>query len=81
MEVIPYFQDWQAIPWHLLEATHLNFFTRASLRALLEPHFRHVEVISYGEHPLRTRDDVTLHLHLFAVAESTSPASSREGTL
>jgi 2-polyprenyl-3-methyl-5-hydroxy-6-metoxy-1,4-benzoquinol methylase len=81
MEVIPYFQDWQAVPWHLLEATHLNFFTRASLRALLEQHFRHVEVISYGEHPLRTRDDVPLHLHLFAVAESISPASSREGTL
>ena len=72
MEVLPYFYDWQAVPWHLLEATHLNFFTRTSLCALLEQHFRHVEVISYGEHPLRTRDDVALHVHLFAIAESDS---------
>ena len=70
LEVLPYFHDWQAVPWHLLEASHLNFFTRASLRAVLERHFQHVEVISYGEHPLRTRDGVALHLHLFAVASS-----------
>jgi 2-polyprenyl-3-methyl-5-hydroxy-6-metoxy-1,4-benzoquinol methylase len=69
MEVIPYFKDWEAVPWHLLEADHKNFFTRASLRELLAPYFSRVEVFSYGEHPLRTRAGVPLHVHLFAVAD------------
>jgi 2-polyprenyl-3-methyl-5-hydroxy-6-metoxy-1,4-benzoquinol methylase len=70
LEVLPYFKDWEVAPWHLLEAGHKNFFTRASLRALLGKYFARVEVFSYGEHPLRTRDQIALHLHLFAAAES-----------
>lgn len=69
MEVLPYFHDWRVVPWHLLEGDHKNFFTRASLRHLLGQFFRRVEVFSYGEHPLRTRDGVPLHQHLFAVAD------------
>ena len=69
IEVIPYFSAWQVVPWHLLEADHKNFFTRASLRALLRQHFRRVEVFSYAEHPLQTPDGVALHVHLFAVAD------------
>jgi len=69
IEVIPYFSAWQVVPWHLLEADHKNFFTRASLRELLRQHFRHVEVFSYAEHPLRTPEGVALHLHLFAIAD------------
>ncbi len=69
MEVIPYFAQLGVVPWHLLEATHVNFFTRASLAALLASHFRAVEVFSYGEHPVRTRDELPVDLHLFAVAE------------
>lgn len=69
MELLPYLYDWRVVPWHLLEADHKNFFTRASLRALLEKHFRSVEILSYGEHPLKTRDGVPLHVHLFAVAD------------
>ena len=69
IEVIPYFSAWQVVPWHLLEADHKNFFTRASLRELLRHHFRRVEVFSYAEHPLRTPDGIALHVHLFAVAE------------
>ncbi len=69
MEVIPYFSAWQVVPWHLLEADHKNFFTRASLRELLRKHFTRVEVFSYAEHPLRTPDGIALHLHLFAVAD------------
>lgn len=68
MEVIPYFSAWQVVPWHLLEGDHRNFFTRGSLRALLSRHFSHVEVFSYAEHPLRTPEDLPLHVHLFAVA-------------
>ena len=69
LEVIPYFKDWEAVPWHMLEGDHKNFFTRDNLRKLLAPYFSHVEVFSAIEHPLRTRDNVPLHAHLFAVAD------------
>ena len=69
MEVIPYLYDWRVVPWHLLEADHKNFFTRASLRSLLTRHFRQIEMFPYGEHPLKTRDGVPLYVHLFAVAD------------
>jgi 2-polyprenyl-3-methyl-5-hydroxy-6-metoxy-1,4-benzoquinol methylase len=69
IEVLPYFHGWGVVPWHLLEGDHENFFTRSSLANLLAGFFRHVEVFSYGEHPLRTRDGVPLHVHLFAVGD------------
>lgn len=69
IEVLPYFSAWQVVPWHLLEADHKNFFTRASLLELLRAHFANVEVFSYAEHPLRTPDGIALHLHLFAIAD------------
>ncbi len=31
------------VPWHLLEGTHVNFFTQRSLTAVLEPHFKRME--------------------------------------
>jgi SAM-dependent methyltransferase len=73
MEVLPYFHGWRVVPWHLLEGDHKNFFTRASLRTLLRKYFRHVEIFPYGEHPLRTRDGIPLHVHLFAVADKMGP--------
>ena len=69
LELLPYLHDWRVVPWHLLEGDHRNFFTRASLQALLSPFFRHVEIFPYGEHPLRTRDGVPLFVHFFAVAD------------
>jgi hypothetical protein len=69
MELLPYLHDWRVVPWHLLEADHKNFFTRASLRALLSRFFSRVEIFPYGEHPLLTRDDVRLYVHFFAVAD------------
>jgi SAM-dependent methyltransferase len=69
MELLPYLYDWRVVPWHLLEGDHKNFFTRASLRALLSRFFSRVEIFPYGEHPLRTRDGVPLYVHLFAVAD------------
>lgn len=69
MEIIPCFAPLGVVPWHLLEATHVNFFTRASLRAALAPHFAHVEVFTFGPHPVQTPDAIPVHLHLFAVAE------------
>jgi len=71
LEVLPYFKDWEAVPWHMLEADHKNFFTRNNLRAILAFHFSRVEVFSCIELPLRTRDGIPLHGHLMAVAEKT----------
>ena len=31
------------VPWHLLEGTHVNFFTQTSLRKLLAPYFSTIE--------------------------------------
>jgi SAM-dependent methyltransferase len=69
MEVLPYLHGWGVVPWHLLEGDHRNFFTRGNLRALLGRFFRDVEVFPYGEHPLRTREEIPVHVHLFAVAD------------
>ncbi len=69
MELLPYLHDWRVVPWHLLEGDHKNFFTRASLRALLSRHFSRVEIFPYGEHSLRTHDGVPLFVHLFAIAD------------
>ncbi len=69
LEVLPYLHGWGVVPWHLLEADHKNFFTRASLRQLLAGFFGRVEVSPYGELPLRTREGIALYAHLFAVAD------------
>ncbi len=73
LELIPYLHRHAAVPWHLLEGDHKNFFTRASLRALLQQHFAHVEVLSYAPLPLRTPEGLPLHNHLFAVCATTAP--------
>ena len=33
----------QAVPWHLLESTHVNFFNQQSLRRVLERHFSKIQ--------------------------------------
>lgn len=37
------------VPWHLLERSHLNFFTQQSLGALLRRHFSRVDFFRIGE--------------------------------
>lgn len=69
LELIPYLYRYLAVPWHLLEGDHKNFFTRASLRHLLQRHFRNVEVLSYAPIPLRTPENLPLHNHLFAICD------------
>lgn len=69
LELIPYlFQD-AVVPWHLLEADHKNFFSRTSLRHLLEQHFRKVEVLDYGPLPTNSVQEMPLHVHLFAICD------------
>lgn len=69
LELIPYLHHFAVVPWHLLEADHRNFFSRASLRHLLAQHFGTVEVLDYAPLPLQTPQGHPLHIHLLAVCE------------
>ncbi len=67
-ELLGYLWDYLATPWHMLEATHTNFFTRWSLAALLREFYPQVEVGFHTPYPLRTLEGTPLHYNLFAVA-------------
>lgn len=69
LELIPYLHPYAVVPWHLLEADHKNFFSRASLRHLLSQHFRRVEVLDYAPLPLRSLHGLPLNIHLFAICD------------
>jgi SAM-dependent methyltransferase len=69
LELIPYLNRYAVVPWHLLEGDHKNFFTRPSLRALLNRFFRNVEVLSYSPIPVTTPEGLPLDNHLFAICE------------
>jgi ubiquinone/menaquinone biosynthesis C-methylase UbiE len=51
MACLPYGHAKRCIPWHLLEATHVNFFNHRSLKKMLAPHFRSIQLfqIAGGE--------------------------------
>ncbi len=73
LETVPVTSAMYALPWHMLEATHVNFFTRASLAATLRPWYAHVEVFEYAPLPLlRAPDGLPLHNQLFAVASAAA---------
>ena len=69
LETLPYLASRLVAPWHMLEGDHWNFFTRFSLRPLLQRHFRTVEVLDYGPQPLASTDGLPLPNHLFALCE------------
>ncbi len=70
VELVTYWRPHLAIPWHMLDVDHRNFFSRASLAELLGTQFRSVEVVGYGEAPLKTVDGASLHYHLLAIASA-----------
>jgi SAM-dependent methyltransferase len=49
MSAIPALFPHRVVPWHLLESTHLNFFTQTSLGRALSPLFRRVRFMRMGE--------------------------------
>jgi SAM-dependent methyltransferase len=67
-ELIAYLGPHLAVPWHLLEADHKNFFTRWSLGALLREFYPTVEIHLHTRHPLPTVEGAPLFYNLFAVA-------------
>lgn len=52
------------LPWHLLEGTHANFFSQASLEAALRPYFSHIE---FGRIGACQMNDTTFYVSLVAV--------------
>jgi 2-polyprenyl-3-methyl-5-hydroxy-6-metoxy-1,4-benzoquinol methylase len=68
-EALPVMARAYAIPWHMLEADHKNFFTRRGLARTLRSAFRDVEVIEYGPiESFHTPDDIPVFNHLLAIA-------------
>ena len=66
MSAIPRGYHHGIVPWHLLEATHLNFFTQASLESLLAPIASRIEVARFGQ--VRC-DRVSYYTNLAAVVD------------
>lgn len=69
-ELLGYLWDHLATPWHMLESTHVNYFTRWSLGALLREFYPHVELGFYTPYPLRTVEGTPLHYNLLAIARA-----------
>ncbi|MGH7943577.1 MAG: methyltransferase domain-containing protein [Opitutaceae bacterium] len=67
-ELLGYLWDHLATPWHMLEATHTNFFTRWSLGSLLGEFYPHVELRFHTPYPLRTVEGTLIHYNLLAIA-------------
>jgi len=49
MSAIPALFPHHVVPWHLLESTHVNFFTQRSLHAVLTPLFARIRFSRLGE--------------------------------
>ena len=70
-EAIPVTAAFYALPWHMLEPDHWNFYARGSLKATLAQYYRDVEVFEYGElELLRAVDGLPVYNHLFAIGRN-----------
>ena len=52
MSAIPTLFPHRVVPWHLLESTHVNFFTQRSLHAALSTAFSRITFLRLGEFPV-----------------------------
>ena len=66
MSAIPIGFRHRMIPWHLLEGTHVNFFTQTSLNQLLSKHFSRVE---FGRMSPCKINEVSFYVSLVAFCE------------
>jgi SAM-dependent methyltransferase len=71
MSAIPLLSAHGVVPWHLLEASHFNFFTQASLHRALSTVFPHVRFARLGEGRV---NGTTVFQSLVAICERRSPA-------
>jgi len=67
-ELVTYLAPHFAVPWHMLEADHKNFFTRWNLAALLREFYPRVEVMEHTAFAWPTAEGSPLFYNLFAVA-------------
>lgn len=70
IDVIPVLSKYQVVPWHLLEATHLNFFTPVILKKALGRFSDRVHVFPYGQFAHWVAEG-PVFMQLFAAAEAT----------
>lgn len=67
IDVIPIMSKYQIVPWHILEATDVNFFTPKILESVLKNVTNRLEVITYGRFaPWITEKE--MHMHIFGIA-------------
>jgi methionine biosynthesis protein MetW len=66
IDVLPIMSKYQVVPWHILEATHVNFFTPKILESLLKKFTAKIEVFTYGHFALWVSEKA-LHQHIFGV--------------
>jgi SAM-dependent methyltransferase len=71
-ELLGYLWDHLATPWHMLESTHVNYFTRWSLGALLREYYPQNELRFHTPNPLQTIERTPLHYNLLAIARAAS---------
>lgn len=69
--VLPLMSKRQVVPWHLLEATHLNFFTPQTLQKVLLRFAASCRVSRLGK--FFEVDGESAHMHLGAVATISAP--------
>jgi 2-polyprenyl-3-methyl-5-hydroxy-6-metoxy-1,4-benzoquinol methylase len=63
IDVIPIMSKYQVVPWHLLEATHINFFTPKILELTLKKFTVNTEVFTYGHFaPWITEQQMHMHI-------------------
>jgi len=66
IDVVPIMSKYQIVPWHLLEATHLNFFTPQLLKQSLLQFAKRVEVFTYGRFAFWITEQ-PIDMHIFGV--------------
>jgi 2-polyprenyl-3-methyl-5-hydroxy-6-metoxy-1,4-benzoquinol methylase len=65
---VPVTSSFYALPWHMLESDHKNFFTTRSLAGLLANYYAHVETFEYGPLPaMHSPDGLAINNHVFAI--------------
>lgn len=74
MGVLPAMSKRFIVPWHILEGTHVNFFTPEIMRRTLLRHAASCEVTTLGQ--FFEVDGEPMHMHVAAVAY-LGPAKSR----
>jgi len=66
IDVVPIMSKYQVVPWHILEATHLNFFTPKILESVLREFTKKMEVVTYAHFaPWITEKE--MHMHILGV--------------